>query len=129
MYPPIIAQPATETDVPGFTRRPVYSPWAGRYLVATSEQEKRELIGGGIDAARVEVRRNGAELPANEPEAGKFRRARGISSDAKVILFHLGRLVSKKSPDLLARGIRELAREFRWGPGCRARAGRAQRKR
>jgi len=72
----------------------------GRYLVATSEQEKRELIGGGIDAARVEVRRNGIELPAREPEAGKFRRARGISSDAKVILF-LGRLVSKKSPDML----------------------------
>ena len=72
----------------------------GRYLVATSEQEKRELIGGGIDAARVEVRRNGIELPLREPEPGKFRRERGISSDAKVILF-LGRLVSKKSPDLL----------------------------
>jgi glycosyltransferase involved in cell wall biosynthesis len=72
----------------------------GRYLVATSEQEKRELMDGGIDAARVEVRRNGVELPSREPEAGKFRRERGISSDAKVILF-LGRLVSKKSPDLL----------------------------
>jgi glycosyltransferase involved in cell wall biosynthesis len=72
----------------------------GRYLVATSDQEKRELIGGGIDAARVEVRRNGIELPPREPEVGKFRRARGISSDAKVILF-LGRLVSKKSPDML----------------------------
>jgi glycosyltransferase involved in cell wall biosynthesis len=72
----------------------------GRYLVATSEQEKRELIGGGIDAARVEVRRNGIELPPRKPEAGKFRRARGISSDAMVILF-LGRLVSKKSPDML----------------------------
>jgi glycosyltransferase involved in cell wall biosynthesis len=72
----------------------------GRYLVATSEQEKRELIGGGLDAGRIEVRRNGIELPSREPEAGKFRLARGISSDAKVILF-LGRLVSKKSPDML----------------------------
>jgi len=72
----------------------------GRYLVATSEQEKRELIEGGVDSARIEIRRNGAELPANEPEPGKFRRERGISSDAKMILF-LGRLVSKKSPDLL----------------------------
>lgn len=72
----------------------------GRYLVATSEQEKHELIGGGIDAARVEVRRNGLELPSREPEPGKFRRELGISSDAKVILF-LGRLVSKKSPDML----------------------------
>jgi glycosyltransferase involved in cell wall biosynthesis len=72
----------------------------GRYLVATSDQEKRELIGGGIDAARVEVRRNGIELPPREPEVGKFRRPRGISNDATVILF-LGRLVSKKSPDML----------------------------
>lgn len=72
----------------------------GRYLVATSEQEKQELISGGIDAARVEVRRNGIELPSRECEPGKFRRERGISSDAKVILF-LGRLVSKKSPDML----------------------------
>lgn len=72
----------------------------GRYLVATSEQEKQELISGGIDAARVEVRRNGIELPSREGEPGKFRREQGISSDAKVILF-LGRLVSKKSPDML----------------------------
>jgi glycosyltransferase involved in cell wall biosynthesis len=72
----------------------------GRYLVATSEQEKQDLVGEGIDAARVEVRRNGIELPSREPEAGKFRREQGISSDAKVILF-LGRLVSKKSPDML----------------------------
>ena len=72
----------------------------GRYLVATSEQEKKDLAGGGIDAARVEVRRNGIELPSREPELGKFRRERGISSDAKVILF-LGRLVSKKNPDMM----------------------------
>jgi glycosyltransferase involved in cell wall biosynthesis len=72
----------------------------GRYLVATSEQEKQDLARGGIDAARVEVRRNGIGLPSRGPEPGKFRRERGISSDAKVILF-LGRLVSKKSPDML----------------------------
>jgi glycosyltransferase involved in cell wall biosynthesis len=72
----------------------------GRYLVATSEQEKCGLIDGGIDAARVDVRRNGIELPSREGEPGKFRGERGISSDAKVILF-LGRLVSKKSPDML----------------------------
>jgi len=98
MYPPIVRSLRLKRmylDLVGdrFIR-------GGRYLVATSEQEKRELIGGGIDAARVEVRRNGIELPPREPEVGKFRRARGISSDAKVILF-LGRLVSKKSPDML----------------------------
>jgi glycosyltransferase involved in cell wall biosynthesis len=98
MYPPIVRSVRLKgmyLDLLGdrFIR-------GGRYLVATSEQEKQELISGGIDAARVEVRRNGVELPSREPEAGKFRRERGISSDAKVILF-LGRLVSKKSPDLL----------------------------
>jgi glycosyltransferase involved in cell wall biosynthesis len=72
----------------------------GRHLVATSEQEKQDLVGGGCDAARVQVRRNGIELPVRQPEPGKFRQERGISSDAKVILF-LGRLVSKKSPDML----------------------------
>ncbi|MGA8142422.1 MAG: glycosyltransferase [Candidatus Acidiferrales bacterium] len=71
-----------------------------RYLVATSEQEKQELVEGGIDPARVAIRRNGAELPLNIPPRGEFRRERGISADAKLILF-LGRLVSKKSPDLL----------------------------
>ena len=71
-----------------------------QYLVATSEQEKRELEGGGVEVSRVVVRRNGAELPADVPPRGKFRRDRGISNDAKLILF-LGRLVSKKSPDLL----------------------------
>ena len=84
----------------------------GRYLVATSEQEKEELIGGGIDAEHVEVRRNGIEQPSREPEAGKFRRERGISSDAKVILF-LGRLVSKKSPDMLLRAFAD----WRANPG------------
>ena len=84
----------------------------GRYLVATSEQEKEELIGGGIDAGRVEVRRNGIEVPSREPEAGKFRRERGISSDAKVILF-LGRLVSKKSPGMLLQAFAD----WRANPG------------
>jgi len=71
-----------------------------RYLVATSEQEKQELLDGGIEESRVVIRRNGAELPASVPALGAFRRQYGISSHKKLILF-LGRLVSKKSPDLL----------------------------
>lgn len=75
-----------------------------RYLVATSEQEKQDLVEGGVDASRVVVRRNGIDLPANLPPRGEFRRQRGISNNAKLILF-LGRLVSKKSPDLLLRAF------------------------
>jgi glycosyltransferase involved in cell wall biosynthesis len=71
-----------------------------RYLIATSEREKSELVEGGIAPPRVVVRRNGIEIPARLPGRGKFRRQWNIAPDVKLILF-LGRLVSKKSPDLL----------------------------
>ncbi|MGH9747237.1 MAG: glycosyltransferase [Candidatus Acidiferrales bacterium] len=81
-----------------------------RYLVATSEQEKQELVEGGVDASRILVRRNGIDLPESLPPRGEFRRAKGISADAKLILF-LGRLVSKKSPDMLLQAF------GRWSEG------------
>jgi glycosyltransferase involved in cell wall biosynthesis len=71
-----------------------------RFVIATSEQERRELAGAGIDASRILIRRNGVEIPDTLPERGKFRRRWNISEDAKVILF-LGRIISKKRPDLL----------------------------
>ncbi|HXT72961.1 MAG TPA: glycosyltransferase [Candidatus Angelobacter sp.] len=69
-------------------------------VIATSEQEKQELVAGGIDSARVVVRRNGIDIPASLPSPGTFREKWAISPQARVVLF-LGRLVSKKSPDLL----------------------------
>lgn len=69
-------------------------------VIATSEQEKHELVTGGIDSARVVVRRNGIDIPVSLPSAGAFREKWRISPQARIILF-LGRLVSKKSPDLL----------------------------
>jgi glycosyltransferase involved in cell wall biosynthesis len=71
-----------------------------KYLIATSEQEKIELVEGGIAPSRAVVRRNGIEIPMRLPGPGEFRRQQNISPDVKLILF-LGRLVSKKSPDLL----------------------------
>jgi glycosyltransferase involved in cell wall biosynthesis len=71
-----------------------------RFLIATSEQEKRELIDAGVADSRIAIRRNGVDLPEHHPTPGAFRRRWEIPSDAKMILF-LGRLVSKKSPDLL----------------------------
>jgi glycosyltransferase involved in cell wall biosynthesis len=71
-----------------------------RFLIATSEQERQELVEGGVAASRIFVRRNGIELPEKLPNRGEFRRMWGIPEDARVVLF-LGRLVSKKSPDLL----------------------------
>jgi glycosyltransferase involved in cell wall biosynthesis len=69
-------------------------------LIATSEQERKELIEGGIDSARIVVRRNGVEVPGSIPERGMFRAAWQISPEAKLVLF-LGRLEPKKSPELL----------------------------
>ncbi|HEY6903702.1 MAG TPA: glycosyltransferase, partial [Candidatus Acidoferrales bacterium] len=71
-----------------------------RFLIATSEQERQELIEAGVAASRIFVRRNGIELPERLPNRGELRRIWGIREDARVVLF-LGRVVSKKSPDLL----------------------------
>jgi glycosyltransferase involved in cell wall biosynthesis len=54
----------------------------------------------GIPESRIVVRRNGIDLPKTLPPRGLFRRARGISETRPVILF-LGRVISKKSPDVL----------------------------
>jgi glycosyltransferase involved in cell wall biosynthesis len=69
-------------------------------LIATAEQERRELIEDGLPPARVIVRRNGIEAPEHLPAPGTFRHRWGIPAETKMVLF-LGRLVAKKSPDLL----------------------------
>jgi len=69
-------------------------------VIATSEQERQELLDGGISDSKIVVRRNGIEIPAELPPAGRFRNRWNIPADAKLVLF-LGRLVSKKSPDLM----------------------------
>jgi glycosyltransferase involved in cell wall biosynthesis len=71
-----------------------------RRVIATSEQEERELVEEGVPANKVVIRRNGIEPPERLPEPGVFRRRLGIPENSKLALF-LGRLVSKKSPDLL----------------------------
>jgi glycosyltransferase involved in cell wall biosynthesis len=69
-------------------------------VIATAEQERQELIEGGIPDSKIVVRRNGIDVPAKLPPPGLFRSQWHISANAKLILF-LGRLVSKKSPDLM----------------------------
>jgi len=71
-----------------------------RRVIATSEQERVELIEGGVPVRKIFLRRNGIEVPAEMPPAGMFRDRWRIPADAKLVLF-LGRLVSKKSPELL----------------------------
>ena len=67
-----------------------------RSLIATSDQERQELIESGLESSRVLVRRNGIDLPEVTPVPGSFRRRWNIPSETKLILF-LGRLVFKKA--------------------------------
>src|SRR5215469_536012 len=74
---------------------------AGAYrLIATSDQEKQELVDGGIDSAQIVVRRNGVEMPVSIPACGAFRTEWHVPRDATLVLY-LGRVEAKKSPGLL----------------------------
>src|SRR6267143_1588597 len=84
-------------------------------VVATSDQEVKELAAGGVPSGKIVLRRNGVEIPASWPEPGAFRRSRGISQDSKLILF-LGRLSAKKSPDLLLQAFAKLPAELEGKP-------------
>ncbi|HXM97816.1 MAG TPA: glycosyltransferase [Candidatus Dormibacteraeota bacterium] len=97
----------------------IYHGFFGRKLlrnasavIATAEQEISELMAGKISREKIVLRRNGVEIPARMPEQGNFRRARGIESFVKLVLY-LGRLSLKKSPDLLLRAFAQLCGEHR----------------
>ncbi|HJZ63145.1 MAG TPA: glycosyltransferase [Candidatus Acidoferrum sp.] len=79
--------------------------------IATAEQEVQELISGGIPKEKIVLRRNGVMKPAIAPERGLFRRRRGIEADDLMILF-LGRLSSKKSPELLLNAFMKLPQDL-----------------
>lgn len=76
-------------------------------LIATSEQEQMELQAGGIPREKIQLRRNGVDVPSTFPPRGSFRNSLNIPADAKVLLF-LGRLSRKKSPDLLLRAFADI---------------------
>jgi glycosyltransferase involved in cell wall biosynthesis len=69
-------------------------------IVATSAQERQELIEEGIARDKIVIRRNGIVHPERLPARGGFRLQWKIPQDALLVLF-LGRVVSKKSPELL----------------------------
>ena len=80
-------------------------------VIATSEQEVEELMLGGVPRAKITLRRNGVQVPSSWPERGSFRQTQGISPDVKLVLF-LGRLSSKKSPDLLLQAFASLPEQL-----------------
>jgi len=77
-------------------------------VIATSRQEADELLSGGVAPAQIVLRRNGVELPAAFSPRGAFRQKLGLPPSAQVILF-LGRLSTKKSPDLLLHAFARLS--------------------
>jgi glycosyltransferase involved in cell wall biosynthesis len=82
-------------------------------IIATAEQEREELLSGGIAKEKLVLRRNGVEIPTEFPQPGSFRESLKIGKQERLILF-LGRLSQKKSPDLLLRafaGLREKSHE------------------
>jgi glycosyltransferase involved in cell wall biosynthesis len=113
MYRPIIRSVRLKQIYHHMLGRPFLD--GARRLVATSEQEKQEITGGGVLPERVVIRRNGIEIPEKIPERGEFRREHSINPETKIVLF-LGRIVPKKSPDLL---LQSFARWRRQGAGSK----------
>jgi glycosyltransferase involved in cell wall biosynthesis len=94
-------------------KRLYHRVWGKRLLegasavVATSEQEVLELSAGGVPREKIVMRPNGVTIPEVWPACGIFRAQHGISRDTKLLLF-LGRLSTKKSPDLLLAAFAKL---------------------
>ncbi len=97
-------------------KRLYHSLWGGRLLrdascvIATADQERQEFLAGGIPHGKIVVRRNGIEVPSQLPPKGQFRYQWDIKPDVKVVLF-LGRMVSKKSPDLMIEAFARWCRQ------------------
>jgi glycosyltransferase involved in cell wall biosynthesis len=78
-------------------------------IIVTSDQERDEVLAGGLPEQKIHLRRNGVEIPPVLPQRGLFRTALRIPLQDKLILF-LGRLSQKKSPDLLLQAFAGLDR-------------------
>lgn len=80
-------------------------------VVATSEQEVEELGDGGVPQEKIVMRPNGVTSPDVWPARGTFRALHKIPLDARLVLF-LGRLSTKKSPDLLLAAFAKLPEQL-----------------
>ena len=78
-------------------------------VIATSETERAELIDGGLDEAKILLRRNGINLVDFEtlPQGGSFRAQRNIEAVTPLIVF-VGRLSFIKGLDLLVKAFAQI---------------------
>ncbi len=98
-----------------FAMKRIWHFFFGRFLfrhasriIATSQQEKQELLEDGLPAKKIALRYNGLDLDdfATLPPRGAFRKEWAIPDDEPVILF-LGRLIPRKGMDLLINSFAE----------------------
>jgi len=92
----------------GFLPKKVWRRLTNGYLreasrmIATSEQERAELLADGFAPDRVLLRYNGIDLEEFRqlPPPGAFRKKSGLRDDERIVIF-LGRLIPRKGADLL----------------------------
>lgn len=74
-----------------------------RAAIATSEVERRELLGGGVSPNRIVVRPNGFPEPF-EPEPGRLRELAGVAGDTPLLL-SVGRVARGKGLELVVEAL------------------------
>jgi len=84
-------------------------------LIATSQQERRELLEDGFPKDRLFLRHNGLDLQEYTclPPRGTFRTQHGIPSHVPAILF-VGRLIPRKGVDLLIAAFARVCPDGGW---------------
>ena len=107
MFAPIVRSLLKKKIYHGLLGRRLVS--GAELIVATSAQEKKELVSSGLESQRIVIRRNGIDLSefSNLPERGQMRSRFGIKPDERILL-HLSRLSPKKNPEMLIRAFANL---------------------
>jgi glycosyltransferase involved in cell wall biosynthesis len=100
----------------GFLLKKAWRRLVGPYLsdaykmIATSNQEREELLEDGFASNRVVLRHNGIDLEEfrSVPPSGTFRAKAGLRDGERYILF-LGRVIPRKGADLLIEALPQLS--------------------
>jgi glycosyltransferase involved in cell wall biosynthesis len=83
-----------------------------KVVIANSQNEREELIRGGIAREKIVLRRNGLDLAQFQqlPNRGEFRKKLGVTEEVQLVLF-LGRLSFIKGLDELVQAFANVRRD------------------